>query len=258
VDKLGYELSRKPWDSDFFGREIYQLSVTGDLPLEALSEDLTRLDEEGVWGVECSLITSHLHRVASLENLGFRLCDSKIQFISQVSVEGMEVDGLPFGIIREVLPDDLAQVEDLTVKALVDNPRFTSRFNDRRLFSREESIRYYSAWNKLAFEEDPTLFAVWADQGEIRAYFTFLRRKTPGGELIFKGGLTAVQEEYRGHGAQNILQTYLFHNFGVPVFLLDSTTQLSNLPVVNNHIKAGKSYRDSALVFYRAPGLNDL
>jgi len=251
MTEVGYTFKRKGWDSDFFSREIHRLSLTASFDKANLQRDLRRLDAAGVWGIECLLPAGRMGDAADLEELGFRICDSQLVFVSEISVGGLRPVRAPYGLLRNVRPEDLPQIDELTVRCIVDNPRFQSRFKDPRLFSRDESIRYYSAWNRLAFKEDPDLFAVWEVEGGVVAYFNLLRRGIQAGKVLLKGGLTAVAENHRGHGAQNTLQVFLFHRVGPSRFLLNNTTQLSNLPVIRNHLRAGRKFDHSALIFFR-------
>lgn len=246
-----HSLRRKDWDSEFFDREIFALHVSGTLSPRELGADLEDMDEQGVWGTECHLFSRQFDAAAVLEELGFRLVDSRAVFVSRWSIDDVRETEVPHGSLRPVRDADLGAVDNLTVRNLVDNPSFRSRFADRRLFTREESIRYYAAWNAKAFEEAPDLFAVWETAETIVGFFSYLPSGDHEGLPLFKGVLTAVDRRHRGHDVQNAMQAYLFKRFGVDAWALDNTTQIGNIPVLRNHVRAGKELSDTALTFYR-------
>jgi hypothetical protein len=125
---------------------------------------------------------------------------------------------------------------------------FNSRFKNPRLFSRSESIRYYDAWNERCLTEQPDLFVVWDVDDQVVAYFNYLRADTAEYSPLFKGILTAVDPPFRGHGVHNIMQEYLFRRFGVAEWWIDNSTQITNIPVIKNHIKARTFYRAANVI----------
>lgn len=246
-----FTVERKSWDSDFFGREIYSLSVSRPIDGQDLLGGLARADRSGIWAIECHLDFRDLRNAPTLESSGFRLVDSKATFITTMRRDELRGPICPFGAVREATADDLSAIDDLTIANLVDNPDFVSRYNDRRLFTREESMRYYGAWNENVINTDPRLCHVWEVDGDMVAYFGFLRDHESTEIPRFKGILTAVSPGFRGHGAQNFLQDAIFPRFGCDIWEVVSTTQLSNNRVIHNHISAGKKFSDVAVTFYR-------
>jgi hypothetical protein len=212
---------------------------------------LDELDQSGVWGIEVLVTPEQISNVPTLEDAGFRLVDSKMSFISKLSISDVVPKPVPFGRLRQVRKEDLPCVSELTVRHLVDNPVVYSRFKNPDLYSREESIRYYDAWNLRAFREQPELFVVWEVEGEVGAYFNYMRFDHPQFKPYFKGILTVVDPRYRGRNAQNIMQSFLFEKFQEPEWWIDNTTQISNTAVIKNHIKAGKAFHGSELIFFR-------
>ena len=249
-----FVLARKDWDSDFFGREIFGLEVNDEFDPAELGSAIEDLDQHELWGTECHLPTAQFGVTPVLEELGFRLVDSRMVFVSTWTVDDIADVDVPHGRLRPVRDGDLTEIDALTVRHLVDNPMFRSRFTDRRLFTREESIRYYAAWNRLALRQDPDLFVVWDVDGAVVGYFNYMRQGEADGLPMFKGVLTAIDSDHRGHDAQNIMQSYLFARFGVERWALDNTTQITNLGVVRNHIKAGKRFQDAIITLYRLSG----
>ena len=241
----------KKWDSDFFGRQIWELTFNESVDRNALEAALSMYDQEGVWGIEVSVNPKWMSDVPALEDVGFRLVDSKMSFVSQLMTSSIDETQIPYGILRQVESSDLPRISELTIRNLIDNPAVYSRYKDPRLFSREESIRYYNAWNERAFLEQPELFVVWEIEGYVEAYFNYMRVNNSELNPMFKGILTAVAPEYRGQNAHNIMQSFLFKRFGESEWWIDNTTQISNIAVIRNHIKAGKVFHSSSLIFFR-------
>ena len=243
----------KVWDTEFFGRPIYELTLVPPTEPRALAKVLAELDSKGAWGIEVVVQPEHMGEVPMLEDAGFRLVDSRMAFVSRMNIADVPERSLPSGSLRQALSADMDRVAELTAQCLVDNPRFSSRYKNPRLFSREESIRYYNAWNERCMNEQPGLFVVWDVDGSVNAYFNYFRADTAEHSPLFKGILTAVDPQYRGHDAHNLMQEWLFRRFGVSEWWIDNTTQISNIAVVRNHIKALKQFKGASLILYRTP-----
>lgn len=215
------------------------------------------LDRAGVWGIEVALPNTSMRAAPMLEACGFRLVDSKMTFVTRMGLEDVQPLTVPEGHVRQVTEGDMPTISELTTRLLVDSTTVYSRFKNPALFTREESIRYYDAWNELALREHPELFAVWEVAHKVVGYFDYLRSEPEERPLpLFKGVLSAVEPAFRGHGAHNALQAWLFPRFDEPAWLLDNTTQLSNMAVLTNHLRARKHFESAALIFYRTrPGV---
>ena len=244
--------SPKEWDSDFFGRKILQMSLQGPIVQGELTAALSKLDQQHVWGIEVHLSPEQMGNTMILEDAGFRLVDSRMSFISRLKASELDERTVPFGRLRQVDIEDLERVSQLTTMGLIDNPAVYSRFKNPYLFSREESIRYYDAWNNKSFSEHPELFVVWEIEGDVVAYSNFMRFRHSEFDPLYKGILTVVEAGFRGHNAHNIMQSFLYKRFGKPEWWVDNTTQVSNTAVLRSHIKAGKKFHGSNLIFYRA------
>jgi hypothetical protein len=79
--------------------------------------------------------------ISHLEEMEFRLVDSRMEFITH-TVRG-EVDiHAPVGDFRRYEDCDWDELTAITTENFVDNSNFKSRYTNRNLFSREESLRY--------------------------------------------------------------------------------------------------------------------
>lgn len=243
--------ARKDWDSEFFGREIYQLGETDKLDERTLRRALDDLDRQQAWGIEAQITAENFHRCPLLERFGFRLVDSKMTFISKMTRHEIGSELIPRGRLREVTSRDLPRISALTAAYIVDNPSVYSRFKNPDLFDREESIRYYDACNERAFAEDATLFSVWEVEGEVVAYFCYQCMPNTRFDPLYKGILTTVEPAYRGNDAHNRMQNFIFRKIPSKSWWIDNTTQVSNTAVIKNHIKANKSFFGASLIFFR-------
>lgn len=241
----------KQWDSDFFGRDIWQLLLSQPVEIDDLVAALVELDQTGAWGVEVEVKPERMADVSVLEEAGFRLVDSRMSFVSRMTVPDIKEIEAQVGQIRQAQGDDLESISKLTTQCFVDNPAFHSRFKNPGLYSRTESIRYYDAWNQRCFNDQPELFAVWEVSDEVVAYFNYMRVEHPELNPLFKGVLTAVNPGFRGKNAHNMMQSFLFKRFNEPEWWIDNTTQITNIAVIRNHIKAGKMFQSSSLIFFR-------
>lgn len=236
------------WDSKFFGRDLYLLNISGDIKVS--SEDLNKSIEQAYdvdqTEYEVRIPSKNISLVPTIEDAGFRLVDSKITFSSIINIENIPKWDVPFGHFRQAEHKDLSYIKQLTIDNLVDNDAFVSRYKNRDIYSRDESIKYYMAWNELVLTNQPELFVVWEVEGEVVAFFTYYQEKTEG---LYKGILTAVDKDYRGHSIQNEMQYYLFSKFGREEFVVENATQISNIPVIRNHIKSSRRLEDVTLIF---------
>lgn len=249
-------LTRKDWDSSFFGREIYSLGIESISAEDELNLLISQAENNGAWAIECNLKPDFFDYAVMLENCGFRLVDSRVEFLSFVDKSQLDLSvSPPFGLLRCVEQNDLAVIRELIIEGLVDNPKFFSRFKNLKLFTRDETINYFNAWIEKTFNESPELFCVWEVDGKVVSFFNFLEYGYVNSLPLYKGILTAVSKNFQGYRAQNFMQSFLFGTFPVDQWALESTTQLVNTAVIKNHIKSQKSFKESILTFYFSKGL---
>lgn len=81
----------------------------------------------------------------------------------------------------------------------------------------------------------------------IASFFIIERVKDYENLPRFKGILTAVKKEHRGQKLHLAMQSHLYKHLGIEKFYLDNTTQLSNMPVIKNHIKSNRRLHQMSL-----------
>ena len=203
-------LEKKVWDSDFFGRDFYLLDLSSGLELDRLKSELDNLDANGVFGTECQLNIRNIEMMTHLEELGFRIVDSRMEFITH-TYRGEKEIVAPVGNFRLFGPQDWEALSDITVKNFVDNDQFKSRYTNRDIFSREESLRYYLQWHRWVLDVSPDLFLSWVDGDKYVGFYSILRLADPQGiRPRYKVGLAAIDPDYRSHNGQNLMQAWLF------------------------------------------------
>lgn len=232
----------KMWDTEFFGRRF----LSGDLSREITTEGWQKLELEiealkasGAWLLEARIRSSHFHNVTKLEDLGFRLVDSRLEFSTLTRRSEAEYS-IPRGDFRWYQESDWLPLQDLTRSQFAANENFKSRYNNRRYFSEEESNRYYMQWHRWALENENPLFCVWEVDGFFAGFYSILRQAEGDSIPRYKVALAAVEPEFRSYGAQNQMQFWIFENAPDEEWLTINSPALTNLSGLKNNIRAAK------------------
>lgn len=244
-------LKKKVWDSDFFGRDFYLLDVSEGLEIDRLKNELDRLDADGVFGTECQISIRNIEMMAHLEELGFRIVDSRMEFITDTNRGEHEIVA-PVGVFRRFEPQDWEALSDITVKNFVDNDQFKSRYTNRNIFSRDESLRYYLQWHRWVLDVSPDLFLSWVDKDKYVGFYSILRLSDPqSARPRYKVGLAAIDPAYRSYNGQNLMQAWLFRETRDSEWTTVNSPQLTNTAGLKNNIRSGKEFKTIELFFFR-------
>lgn len=246
------DITRKDWDSEFFAREIWSADPTIALDEKKLMKSLDKMDEQGVWGIECHVPSALFRVIPQLENSGFRLVDTRAVFRTEIDLSSSkQKQDEGNGIIRFATNEDYEAILEITDQTFVSgkNP-FPSRFNNRDLFSENEATRYYRAWISNNFDENERLCSVFEVEGEVVGYFLYgIDHST--NPVTLKGLMAGVRPEQRGSGAHLRMQHLILNELPYHTVLLDNTTQVTNIPVIRNHIRSSRWLKDTLFTFYR-------
>jgi hypothetical protein len=244
-------LTFKEWDSRFFGKDFYDLKVDSVSDLVGVREELAELDARGVFGIECKINIRNMDVISHLEEMEFRLVDSRMEFITH-TVRG-EVDiHAPVGDFRRYEDCDWDEITAITTENFVDNSNFKSRYTNRNLFSREESLRYYLQWHKWVLDVSPDLFLSWVDGDKYVGFYSILRiPDAERGIPKYKVGLAAIHPDYRSHNGQNLMQAWLFRETSDTDWTTINSPQLTNTSGLKNNIRSGKEFKTVELFFFR-------
>jgi hypothetical protein len=250
-------LKKKDWDSKFFGRDFYLLDIEDGLEIDQLKDELDQLDSKGVFGTECQLNIRSIDTMSHLEALGFRIVDSRMEFITHTYRGDAEISA-PVGKFRRYEPKDWDDLSEITLKNFVENDQFKSRYTNRDLFSKEESLQYYLQWHRWVLDVSPDLFLSWVDGDKYVGFYSILRLPDPElGRPRYKVGLAAIDPEYRSYKGQNMMQAWLFRETPDPEWTTINSPQLTNTSGLKNNIASGKVFKTVELFFFRKnPHLN--
>lgn len=252
-------LAPKTWESDFFKRSFATLEIdeafltsfdTAALkPL--LQKLLQRADEQKTALIELSMDSKGFGLIPILEAAGFRLVDSKVCFFTLINRHKTERFDPAVGSLAMAAPADLPAILELTKISFCQNPAFFSRFKHRGYFSEKESENYYCAWITNHFKDPLSLIAVLRDKNAVQGYF-FYRKDGMYEDLpVYKGMLAAVTPPYQRYKSHLVLQTFLFDQLPHDRFFVDNTTQLTNFPILKNHITAQRQLQSVTFILYR-------
>ena len=159
---------------------------------------------------------------------------------------------LDVGEISFATKSDLEEILRLTHKCFTNNPSFLSRFTNTRYFSQEETNRYYTAWIENNIENQSSLFFVLKKDQKIIGYSIIKEAGEKEGKKIYRAIFTALHPDYRGHNLYFLIQSFYCNYLPENRFYLDSTTQLTNLAMIQNQIKTQKTLDHIDLIFYWA------
>lgn len=258
-----WSVDLKPWDSEFFARPIASLTWERQndrigepsATVEALRAIVEQSDHAGFSIVECDLDVADLAIAWCLEEVGFRLVDSRIQFLTRFTRADIPDAQPTRGEVVDAAPWHRERIVELIHTGFTRNDHFISRFKNAEYFTPDETRRYYEAWfDNTAFASGAAC-AVFVDEGSVAGFYVYQARDEMDGLPVMKATLTAVDPEFRGAGAHVAMQAYLYRKlsrkFGWQEWYVDNTTQLTNTPVVRNHIASGKQPRALRLTFFR-------
>jgi hypothetical protein len=244
-------LTFKEWDSRFFGKDFYVLKVDSLSDLGGVRKELAELDARGVFGVECQINIRNMDVIPHLEDMGFRLVDSRMEFITHTFRGEADIQA-PVGDFRRYEDRDWDELAAITIENFVDNPNFKSRYTNPNLFSREESVRYYLQWHKWVLDVSPDLFLSWVDGEKYVGFYSILRLPdAERGIPNYKVGLLAIHADYRSHNGQNLMQAWLFRETSDTDWTTINSPQLTNTAGLKNNIRSGKEFKAAELFFFR-------
>lgn len=245
-----------PWESDFLQRNLWRLTLGAGTSEQTWAEDilpkLNGLPEDAL--VEAVVDATCISMVRLLEDQGFRLCDSKFQFLTRVKADQLPPAPatLPEGhSIRNYRETDLQAILDITQKELVQNPMLVTKFKSP-WFPSETPSRWYSAWMKDVLSRGAHCSVLLNQVEDVAGFFAYLRAGSRDNVPVFKGILSTISKPSRGNRVHLALQDFLFRNqFECSEFWLDNTTQISNTPIFKNHFQSGRQPHSIQLIFLK-------
>jgi hypothetical protein len=210
---------RDSWMTDFYGQNWFILDQSG-----------AKTEKPGVY--ELRVAAEDVYEFQNAQDFGFSLVETQMEFRTRIAVpnSSLEKQG-----IRLARTEDLTAVLEITRTCFDLNPNFYNRFKNRKFFDSHHAAAYYAASVKRCFEDENALISVALIDGNISGYFMMIKVDT----LLYKGVMTAVLPEARGHHLHRRMQMVSYSAVGEPFDVINKT-QIQNLAVLNNHIKEGR------------------
>lgn len=251
--KNGISLNLKKWESEFFNKKLYQLTINESFVESDLFQSiLDQLSEIKFDIIEINLNVKNIKVAEILEKIGFKLVDSRITFLTKIDLNETKFD---FPIIdkshkiRFYNPSDLSSLIQITEKYLTYNEDFISRYKNLHYFNIGDSEKYFKKWITYSVTNSASLTAVVEHKGKVIGFFIFQRKEDIEKLPLYKGILVAVKHQYQGFKLHLSLQSFLFKSFNSKQFYIDNTTQLSNYGVIKNHIRSNRKLNKMELTF---------
>ncbi len=208
-------------------------------------------DDEGYCLVQAQVEAGSLELATALEEAGFRLVDTRVEFRTRLDRRRLPRHEPPFGTAGMARPEDRDALLTLTHEVLTHNPAFHSRYKNRDYFSADDAARWFAAWVENDLADPGTVVAVWrVDEGPV-AFFGLCRHGDHEGLPFYKSTLAMAESQHRGHKAHIFLQTTLFDALPADEFWMQSVTQLTNAPVIRNQFVMARRLDRIALVLFR-------
>jgi dTDP-4-amino-4,6-dideoxy-D-galactose acyltransferase len=187
---------RRPWDSEFFGVAIADVTPTPDRAALAAAVDAARLG-----AIDCLYLlldAADSEAIAAAEDAGFSLVDVRLTMKRGAAAQPDAGEAVPpresdaaGGTIRPARLDDIP-----ALAALARVSHRNTRFHRDRRFDRSRSDELYAVWVSRSIAGE-LAHAVWVAEvdGAPRGYITVSKRESAAAI-----GLVAVAEDYRGRG----------------------------------------------------------
>lgn len=270
LDFPNFAIEEKKWESEFFNKRwglltCKDLSVNTIVEMpKAMTMELNRILEKSDQSfdlLEFQATHDLFPLIPYLEIVGFRLVDSKISFKTLLTSDTLAEQQFPLDFanlkIQLFSPQYLKEIIALTNKHLTYNPAFVSRYKNPLFMKPGAAEKYFSTWVNNSLASEHSISCVIVDHhNSVKGYFIYEKKGSENNIPIYKGILTVIDDEYRGKSTHLAMQSFLFSRIKETKYFVDNTTQLTNLPVIRNHVKSHRSLNSISLTFYRNNVLN--
>jgi hypothetical protein len=267
---LTFGIEEKKWEAEFFNKK-WGLLTCKDFSANQIVEmpksivmDLEQILEQSDQSfdlLEFQATHDLFMLIPYIETAGFRFVDSKISFKTLLSTSTLVKQQFPLDFANLKLKlfsvEYLSEIISLTNKHLTNNPLFVSRYKNPLFMESNAAEKYFTTWVTNALTSEHSISCVVLDQHNfVKGYFIYERKGSEDSIPIYKGILTVIDDEYRGKSTHLAMQSFLFSQIKEAKYFVDNTTQLTNLPVIRNHVKSHRSLNSISLTFYRSNPLN--
>jgi hypothetical protein len=263
-----FRITMKDWETNYFGRKIAAFEIRETLLDARIETDyqraykdaksiVTKSDSADVTLLETNLSPIYFRWAPLLEELRFRLVDTKMAFLTLLDAGSKERQDFKLSLDGLTIVDYdskyLDQVLVLTDEHFLRNDSFVSRYKNRLYFPEEEAKRYLRAWVENSLRSDASFGSLLLDAAGVpQGYFIYERKGMRNGIPLYKGILSVVAPAFRGKSTHLALQSHLFSRIPDERYYLDNTTQITNLPIIKNHMKSHRNLDHVLFVFFRS------
>lgn len=256
----------KDWESNFFGFNFATLNVDAGIDINHFFEDYEKYKSElsqllanadkDFELLEAIVDTRISFVMPLLEDLGFRFVDSKISFLTPF--EKSNIQGQIFEVqnskikIREKVEADYKAISDLSINFMVHDKLFVSKYKNKLFFAPDLAEKYFREWIKNTFKSENAIISVAVNElDEVIGFFIYEKKGTHKDIPVYKGILTVVNPAYRGSDTHLSLQSFIFNKIADEKFYIDNTTQVTNVPIIRNHIKSDRYLNNISFILLR-------
>jgi hypothetical protein len=262
-----FELKPKDWETNFFGFSYGLLSLTSNQSFDSLKDDMYAAVEElhaliqqespKYAYIEMNLDSRFFFFIPKLEDLGFRLLDTKATYLTEFSQEDLQKQNFELSdenlVIRNKRESDYETILTMSVDVMVQDKVFVSKYKNSDFFSEDIPKKYYTEWIKNTFFAASSYFAVLTNKEDhIKGFFIYDKRvDAKSGWPIYKGILTVVDKDVRGKNIHLALQSFIFKQIKDEKLIIENATQVSNIPVIRNHIRSHRMLDSVTFILVR-------
>lgn len=262
-----FQLKSKEWETNFFGFSYGILSFTAEQTFDTIKDNLAVAvvelhqllsnESRNYAYIEINLDSRFFFFIPQLEEHGFRLLDTKATYLTEFSQEELQKQN--FELVDENLrirnkrDADYETILKMSVDVLVRDKVFVSKYKNRDFFTEDIPDKYYTEWIKNTFNSSSSYFSVLTNQeDDIKGFFIYDKRiDTKSGIPIYKGILTVVDKDVRGKNIHLALQSYIFKQIKDEKLIIENATQVSNIPVIRNHIRSHRMLDSVTFILVR-------
>jgi hypothetical protein len=256
----------KAWESDFWGFPVSDMKCSewdhSEASIQRFQTQLQHhLDETSSDELLKFALDARQLRLASiLEQAGFELWETRFVWLTLNSRAELQMEIQPF--VHEDWQLDWAEPTDhnailqASLAHVAHSSDVITRF-DSPFYPQNSGQTWYSSWIQDVLKSSTTLASVVRNRRtqKIGGFFIYQKKGEKEGVPVFKGILASVEPELRGMKLHLHLQQRIFDELAGEheSVWLDNTTQISNYPIIRNHVLSNRRPEFIELVFFKGP-----
>lgn len=255
------------WESRFWGFPVSEMTCSAfdhsPADVQQFEADLrhhidqTTSDEL----LKFALDAKQLRLASVLEQAGFELWETRFVWLTRTNLSDLHVDLNPFRHSDWQLDwarqEDHQQILTYALELVANSPDVITRF-DSPFYPQNAAQTWYTSWIEDVLKSPNTLASVVRNRNteQVGGFFIYQKKDERDGVPVFKGILASVDPLLRGMKLHLHLQQQIFdalaQQHGDEVWL-DNTTQISNYPIIRNHVRSHRRPESIELVFFKGP-----